>query len=118
MKTIKVYDSDEDEASGAPYVTMDLVLGADGEPHTLSSLHKERKTTEAQLLEWYKDLADAFLSSQDRLRCRCAKHRQNGRKMTFSSFREISLSLFQSRIVYNDRRGRWSSPVKTKGASG
>ena len=60
MKTIKVYDSDEDEASGAPYVTMDLVLGADGEPHTLSSLHKERKTTEAQLLEWYKDLADAL----------------------------------------------------------
>ena len=59
-RLVGVYDCAEDAASGAPYITMDLVLGADGEPHTLSSLHKERKTTEAQLLEWYKDLADAL----------------------------------------------------------
>ena len=59
-RLVRVYDCDVDVASGAPYITMDLVLGADGEPHTLSSLHKERKTTEAQLVEWYKDLADAL----------------------------------------------------------
>lgn len=59
-RLIRVYDCAEDAASGAPYITMDLVLGADGEPHTLSSLHKDRKMTEAQLLEWYKDLADAL----------------------------------------------------------
>ena len=59
-RLVKVYDCGVDEASGAPCITMDLVVGADGEPHTLSSLHKERKTTEAQLLEWYKDLADAL----------------------------------------------------------
>ena len=59
-RLVRVYDCDVDAASGALYITMDLVLGADGEPHTLSSLHKERKTTEAQLVEWYKDLADAL----------------------------------------------------------
>lgn len=59
-RLVKVYDCDVDAASGAPYITMDLVVGADGEPHTLSSLHKERKTTEAQLLAWYKDLAEAL----------------------------------------------------------
>ena len=59
-RLVKVYDCDVDAASGAPYITMDLVVGADGEPHTLSSLHKARKTTEEQLLEWYKDLADAL----------------------------------------------------------
>ena len=59
-RLVKVYDCDVDAVSGAPYITMDLVVGADGEPHTLSSLHKDRKTTEAQLLEWYKDLVDAL----------------------------------------------------------
>ena len=59
-RLVKVYDCDVDASSGAPYITMDLVLGADGEPHTLSSLHKERKIAESQLLDWYKDLADAL----------------------------------------------------------
>ena len=59
-RLVKVYDCDVDAASGAPYMAMDLVVGADGEPHTLSSLHKERKTTEAQLLEWYKDVAEVL----------------------------------------------------------
>lgn len=59
-RLVRVYDCDEDEASHAPYITMDLVVGADGEPHTLSSLHKEHKITEAQLLAWYGDLADAL----------------------------------------------------------
>ena len=59
-RLVKVYDCDVEAASGAPYITMDLVVGADGEPHTLSSLHRERKIAEAQLLDWYKDLADAL----------------------------------------------------------
>ena len=59
-RLVKVYDCGVDEDSGAPYITMDLVIDADGKPHTLSSLHKERKTAETQLLEWYKDLADAL----------------------------------------------------------
>ena len=59
-RLVRVYDCDVDEASHAPYITMDLVVGADGEPHTLSSLHKERKINEAQLLTWYGDLADAL----------------------------------------------------------
>ena len=59
-RLVKVYDCDVDASSGAPYITMDLVVGADGAPHTLSSLHKERKTTEEQLLVWYTDLADAL----------------------------------------------------------
>lgn len=59
-RLVRVYDCDVDAASGAPYITMDLVVGADGEPHTLSSLHKERKIAEAQLLDWYKDLAEAL----------------------------------------------------------
>ena len=42
---VKVHDCGVDASSGAPYITMDLVMGTDGEPHTLSSLHKERKTT-------------------------------------------------------------------------
>jgi len=59
-RLVKVYDCDMDASSGAPYITMNLVVGADGEPHTLSLLHKERKIAEAQLLEWYRDLADAL----------------------------------------------------------
>ena len=59
-RLVKVHDCGVDESSGAPYITMDLVVGADGEPHTLSSLHKERKTTETQLLDWYRDLVDAL----------------------------------------------------------
>jgi serine/threonine protein kinase len=59
-RLVKVYDCGIDETSGRPYLTMDLVLGADGEPHTLSSLHKEHKITEENLLGWYADLADAL----------------------------------------------------------
>ena len=59
-RLVKVHDCGVDESSGALYITMDLAVGADGEPHTLSSLHKERKTTETRLLDWYKDLADVL----------------------------------------------------------
>ena len=59
-RLVKVHDCGIDESSGRPYLTMDLVLGADGEPHTLSSLHKDRKVTEERLIGWYADLAEAL----------------------------------------------------------
>ena len=59
-RLVKVYDCEVDETSGEPFLTMDLVVGSDGEPHTLSSLHKDRNITEEQLLAWYGDLADAL----------------------------------------------------------
>ena len=57
---VKVHDCGVDEATGRPYLTMDLVLGTDGKPHTLASLHKERQITEEKLLGWYADLADVL----------------------------------------------------------
>ena len=39
---VKVHDCGFDEATGAAYITMDLVLSADGEPRTLSDLHARR----------------------------------------------------------------------------
>ncbi len=59
-RIVKVYDCGVDEATGHPYLTMDLVLGSDGEPHTLSSLHKERQITEEKLLGWYGDMVEAL----------------------------------------------------------
>ena len=59
-RLVRVHDCGVDEASGAPYITMDLVLGSDGEPHTLSSLHRDRKTSEDQILSWYGDMAEAL----------------------------------------------------------
>jgi serine/threonine protein kinase len=50
-----------DEATGQPYLVMDLVMGADGVPRTLASLHGERQVTEESLLGWYADLASALV---------------------------------------------------------
>ena len=59
-RLVKVYDLGVDQASGSPYLTMDLVLGDDGEPQTLSSLQAKRQITEERLFGWYEDLADAL----------------------------------------------------------
>ena len=59
-RLVKVYDCGVDEATGRPYLAMDLVVGADGEPHTLASLHKAHQITEEKLLGWYADLASAL----------------------------------------------------------
>ena len=59
-RLVKVYDCGVDEATGRPYLTMDLVLGTDGKPHTLATLHKARQITEEKLLVWYADLADVL----------------------------------------------------------
>ena len=59
-RLVKVHDFGVDEASGAPYLVMDLVLGADGEPQTLATLHARRQITEERLFGWYEDLAEAL----------------------------------------------------------
>ena len=59
-RLVKVHDCGVDKATGLPYLTMDLILGADGEPHTLATLHKERQITEEKLLGWYEDLVSAL----------------------------------------------------------
>ena len=59
-RLVKVHASGVDETLGAPYLVMDLVLGADGEPQTLATLHARRQITEERLFGWYEDLADAL----------------------------------------------------------
>ena len=59
-RLVKVHDCGVDEATGRPYLAMDLVVGADGEPHTLASLDTAHQITEDKLLGWYADLASAL----------------------------------------------------------
>ena len=57
---VKVHDCGIDDATGAPYIVMDLVLSSDGEPRTLSELHASRKIDEERLFRWYADMASAL----------------------------------------------------------
>ena len=57
---VKVHDCGVDEATGVAYITMDLVLSADGEPRTLSDLHARHEIDEEQLFRWYADIASAL----------------------------------------------------------
>ena len=59
-RLVKVYDCGMDETTNVTYLTMDLVLGTDGKPHTLAALHKARQITEEKLLVWYADLIDVL----------------------------------------------------------
>ena len=59
-RLVKVHASGVDEVSGAPYLVMDLVLGADGEPQTLATLQTRRQITEERLFGWYEDLTEAL----------------------------------------------------------
>jgi len=59
-RLVKVHASGVDAVSGAPYLVMDLVLGADGEPQTLATLHARHQITEERLFGWYEDLAEAL----------------------------------------------------------
>ena len=45
---------------GDAYIVMDLVLGADGRPHTLSDLHAAQEIDEERLFGWYGDLSAAL----------------------------------------------------------
>lgn len=64
---VKVHECGFDEATGAPYMTMDLVLFSDGEPRTLSALHSLREIDEESLFRWYADIASAltYIHSQE-----------------------------------------------------
>ena len=57
---VKVHDCGVDEATGVAYITMDLVLSADGEPRTLSDLHAKHEIDEELLFRWYADIASAL----------------------------------------------------------
>ena len=57
---MKVCDCGFDDATGAPYIVMDLVLSAGGEPRTLSELHARREIDEERLFRWYADIALAL----------------------------------------------------------
>ncbi len=57
---VKVHDCGVDEATGVAYITMDLVLSADGEPRTLSDLHAKHEIDEERLFRWYADIASAL----------------------------------------------------------
>ena len=57
---VKVHDCGLDDATGAAYMTMDLVLAADGEPRTLSDLHARREIDEESLFGWYADITSAL----------------------------------------------------------
>ncbi len=57
---VKVHNCGVDEATGVAYITMDLVLSADGEPRTLSDLHAKHEIDEELLFRWYADIASAL----------------------------------------------------------
>ena len=59
-RLVKVCDLSVDEASGAPYFAMDLVLDADGDPCTLEDWRKRRKPDEAAIAAVYADLREGL----------------------------------------------------------
>ena len=59
-RLVKVRDLAVDEASGAPYFAMDLVLDEDGEPSTLEDWRKRRKPDEAAIAAVYADLREGL----------------------------------------------------------
>ena len=46
---VKAYDLGVDEATGRPYLAMDLILGADGKPRTLADIQKAQEADEDKL---------------------------------------------------------------------
>jgi len=57
---VKVHDCGFDDATGAPYIVMDLVLSSDGEPRTLSEMHARREIDEERLFRWYADMSQVL----------------------------------------------------------
>lgn len=57
---VKVRDIAIDGATGAPYFTMDLVLGPDGEPCTLENLRRSGRLDERAIAALYGDLRTAL----------------------------------------------------------
>ena len=59
-RLVRVHDMAFDEASGAPYFTMDLVVGPDGVPVTLADVQRAGGISEDRLAGWYADLREAL----------------------------------------------------------
>ena len=59
-RLVRVYDLGVDEATGSPYFTMDLVLGADGHPATLEHVRRAGRAREDDVRRWYGDLVEAL----------------------------------------------------------
>lgn len=58
---VSVRETGYDPVSGAPYFTMDLVLGADGEPCTLEDLRRRGGLNEGKVAALYEDLRSALV---------------------------------------------------------
>lgn len=56
---VRVVELNYDEASGTPYFVMDLVLGQDGNPHTLADVNAG-ELDEVVLVRWFCELAQAL----------------------------------------------------------
>ncbi len=60
QRLVRVYDLAFDDASGAPYFTMDLVTGPDGKPNTFADVQQMGGISEGRLAGWYEDLREAL----------------------------------------------------------
>lgn len=58
---VKAYDLGVDEATGRPYLAMDLILGSDGKPRTLADIQKAQEADEDKLVGWYEDIRAALM---------------------------------------------------------
>ena len=60
-RLVRVYDLDFAEKGGAPYFTMDLVTGPDGQPLNLADVHDaDGGISEKRLAGWYGDMREAL----------------------------------------------------------
>ena len=59
-RLVRVHDLAFDDATGAPYFTMDLVVGPDGVPVSLADVQRAGGISEERLAGWYSDLREAL----------------------------------------------------------
>ena len=59
-RLVRVHDLAFDENTGAPYFTMDLVVGPDGVPQTFADVQHKGGVAEETLTGWYADLREAL----------------------------------------------------------
>lgn len=58
-RLVRVYDFGEDDVSGRPYFVMELVLGEDGQPHTLADADVAG-VDEDTVATWYEDIREGL----------------------------------------------------------
>ena len=59
-RLVRVHDLAFDENTGAPYFTMDMVVGPDGVPQTFADVQHKGGVAEETLAGWYGDLREAL----------------------------------------------------------